>query len=124
MRRGGLLLLVLVALAVPGAAVASAGADKGTDRPPASLTANGKALSLTSEAKALWMTEWAACWHEKMGHLSALFHIPIRSTDTPQVAAKKLSKRAMKDLYETQEEIAIGADGCRNGILWRYYHPR
>ena len=75
------------------------------------------------DAKALWMTEWTACWHEKMGRLSALFHIPIRATDTPQIAAKKLSTRAMRDLYITQEEIAIGADGCRNGILWRYYHP-
>jgi len=42
---------------------------------------------------------------------------------TPQQAANKLSKRAVKFLYETREELAAGADGCRNGILWRYYHP-
>lgn len=114
MRRGGLLLFVLSALAVPGATSAAAGSDRGSDRPPAALSLDGKAL---------WMTEWTACWHEKMGRLSAILDIPISSGVTPQTAAKKLSKRAIKDLYETKEELAIGADGCRNGILWRYYHP-
>jgi hypothetical protein len=42
---------------------------------------------------------------------------------TPQQAANKLSKRAVKFLYETTPELKAGADGCRNGILWRYYHP-
>ena len=123
MRRWGLPLFAWIALALPGASIAAAASDKGSDRPPSVVIANGKTLSLTDDAKALWMTEWTACWHEKMARLSSIFHIPIRPSDTPQFVARRLSKRAMKDLYITQEEIAIGADGCRNGILWRYYHP-
>ena len=114
MRRGGLLLFVVSALAAPGATAASTGSDKGTDRPPATLSPS---------AKALWMTEWTACWHERMSRLSAILSVPIKPGYTPQIAARKLSKRAMKDLYQTQRELDIGADGCRNGILWRYYHP-
>ena len=67
--------------------------------------------------------EWTACWHERMSRLSAILSVPIKPGYTPQIAARKLSKRAMKDLYQTQRELEIGADGCRNGILWRYYHP-
>jgi hypothetical protein len=127
MRRRALLLLIGLALTVlvlvaPGGIAAAvgrasgpAGSDTGVDRPPAALSLHGKAV---------WMTEWTACWHEKMSRLSAIFHIPIRPGVTPQRAARNLSRRAIKDLYETQMELDAGADGCRNGILWRYYHPR
>ena len=26
------------------------------------------------------------------------------------------------DIRRLQEELAVAIDGCRNGILWRYYH--
>ena len=42
---------------------------------------------------------------------------------TPQQAANKLARRAVYLLYETTPETLAAADGCRNGILWRYYHP-
>jgi hypothetical protein len=42
---------------------------------------------------------------------------------SPQVSAQVLATRAMFLLYETDEEMATAIDGCRNGILWRYYHP-
>jgi hypothetical protein len=127
MRRRGLLLLIGLALAVPvlgapgGSAAAvgstsrSAGSDTGVDRPPAGLSPYGKAV---------WMTEWTACWREKMSRLSSIFHLPIGPGVTPQAAARRISKRAIKDIYETRMELDAGADGCRNGILWRYYHPR
>ena len=33
-----------------------------------------------------------------------------------------LSVRAMRFLYEDPVELAVARDGCRNGILWRFYH--
>jgi len=96
------------------AAPSALGADRGKDRPP---------TRLTSDFQAIWMTEWSACWHSSLTRISRALHIPVRPGMTPQQAANKLSKRAVKWLYETREELAAGADGCRNGILWRYYHP-
>ena len=32
-----------------------------------------------------------------------------------------LTVTAVYLLYNTQEETAAGADGCRSAILWRYY---
>ena len=105
--------IVTAALAVSLAAAASA-VDHGKDQPPAALT---------SDFQSIWMTEWTACWRTPMARISKVLHIPVRSGTTPQQAANKLSKRAVKWLYETREELAAGADGCRNGILWRFYHP-
>jgi hypothetical protein len=112
MRSGGLLLVALLAGAV--IAAAGAGTYKGSDRPPSSLT---------DDAKAIWMTEWVPCWREKMSTISKHLHIPIRPGVTPQQAAKKLAHRAVFLLYETAPELQAAADGCLNGILWRYYHP-
>jgi len=103
--------LVVCALA---AAPAAFGVDRGKDRPPGYLTV---------DFKAIWMTEWSACWTSSMTRISHALHIPVKPGMTPQQAASKLSKRAVMFLYETQPELAAGADGCRNGILWRYYHP-
>ena len=116
MRSGGILLLGLLAGAVLGVAVATGAVrvDRGSDRPPGRLTDDGKSI---------WMTEWTACWRVKMSRLSSILHIPIRAGTTPQQAAKKLSHRAVFLLYETRPELLTAADGCRNGILWRYYHP-
>ena len=41
---------------------------------------------------------------------------------TPQQSAKLLSKRAMRFLYEDPVELQTAIEGCRNGILWRFYH--
>jgi hypothetical protein len=112
MRLRGLVLAVLLAvLAVAGTAAA---ADRGSDRPP---------THFTDDAKSIWMTEWTACWRVRMSNMSKVLHIPIRSGMTPQQAANKLARRAVYLLYETAPETFAAADGCRNGILWRYYHP-
>jgi hypothetical protein len=110
MRRGGLLVLVVVALC---AGCGADKVDKGVDRPPEALT---------EDRKALWMTEWVACWRVKVSSLSSILHVTIKDA-TPQQAARKVARRAMQDLYESRADLRVGADGCRNGILWRWYHP-
>jgi hypothetical protein len=96
---------------------------RGSDRPPASVPAEHGRQGLTPDGKNIWMTEWSACWHVTMGHLSKVLHIPIRAGLTPQQAAHKLATRAVFLLYETTPETLAAKDGCLNGILWRYYHP-
>ena len=113
--RGLVLGLVLAAMLAGLVATGLAGAaDRGKDRPPARLT---------DDAKSIWMTEWTACWRVSMGRMSKVLHIPVRPGTTPQQAARKLARRAVYLLYETAPETLTAADGCRNGILWRYYHP-
>ena len=90
---------------------------------PRIISASGEQRKLTSDFQAIWMTEWSACWHIPLGAISKTLHIPVRSGMTPQQAANKLSKRAVFLLYNTAPETAVGADGCRNGILYRFYHP-
>jgi hypothetical protein len=114
LRRGGILLLALVFGGLCGATIAVASIDRGSDRPPGRLADDGKSI---------WMTEWAACWRLPMGKMSKILHIPVRAGMSPQLAARKLAKRAVFLLYETTPETQAAADGCRNGILWRYYHP-
>lgn len=121
---------VLTALAVGGAlgvpaGAAAGGIDRGSDRPPASVPAPAPAgrLGLTSDAKSIWMTEWVACWQLTMPRLSKELGVPIRSGVSPQQAARRLATRAVFLLYETTPETLAAKDGCRNGILWRYYHP-
>ena len=104
----------LAALVLCGSVLAAASPDKGRDRPPANLT---------DDLKAVWMTEWVACDRLSMARESQLLHIPISAGMTPQRAAKALGNRAVYLLYNTSEETAAGADGCRNAILWRYYNP-
>jgi hypothetical protein len=120
-----MVLLAFVAGAAIGVAVATADSqlDKGRDRPPASVPAPDGTLGLTSDRKAIWMTEWSACWNVSMAHLSKVLRIPIRPGVTPQQAANRLATRAVWLLYETTPETLAAKDGCRNGILWRYYHP-
>jgi hypothetical protein len=102
--RGIALAAAIVCLTAASAAGAAASSDRGSDRPPARLD---------DDAKALWMTEWTACWRVSLARMSEILHIPVTSGITPQQAARRLSKR----------ELATAADGCRNGVLWRYYHP-
>ena len=87
--------------------------DQGVDEPP---------VALSDDEKALWMTEWVACQRVSLVSLSSVLRVPV-GDDSPQVAAEKLSRRAMRDLYPTAAERQVGADGCRNGVLWRQYHP-
>ena len=113
-RLGGTLVLTSLALALSGCGGESkAAVDPGTDVPPAALT---------EDEKALWMTEWVACSRVTLASLSSALRVPVRD-ETPEVAARKLSQRAMRDLYPTQAEREIGADGCRNGVLWRLSNP-
>jgi hypothetical protein len=102
----------LAALVLCGAALAAAPVDKGRNQPPAKLN---------DDLKAIWMTEWVACDRLSMARESKLLQIPIHPGTTPQQAASRLGNRAVYLLYNTQEETAAGADGCRNAILWRYY---
>jgi len=111
--RGLAVAALLVCLSAAGASAATS-ADRGRDRPPGRLT---------EDAKSIWMTEWSACWRVPMRNMSKVLHIPVRPGMTPQQAANKLSRRAVYLLYETTPETLAAADGCRNGILWRYYHP-
>ncbi|HEY4346444.1 MAG TPA: hypothetical protein VGM80_02570 [Gaiellaceae bacterium] len=107
-----------------GTAAAAVRLDRGSDRPPAAVPSTaGSKLHLTSDGKSIWMTEWSACWHVTLNHLSKTLHIPVRAGQTPQLVAKKLATRAVFLLYETSPETFAAKDGCRNGILWRYYHP-
>ena len=125
MRGKGRALLALIVGAALGAATVSAadGIDRGSDRPPASVSTSTGRLGLSSDAKSIWMTEWVACWQLTMGHLSKELQIPIHSGVSPQQAARRLATRAVFLLYETTPETLTAKDGCRNGILWRYYHP-
>jgi len=116
MRAGGILAVGVVAavLSVAAAAAPPVGSDKGSNRPPGTLT---------SDQKAIWMSEWVPCWRVKLSTLSSKLHIPVKSGVTPQQAAARLAERAVDLLYNTPEETQAAADGCRNGILWRFYHP-
>ena len=108
-----LVLVALTALALPATAV-SAGVDKGSSRPPAELTPRHKAI---------WMSEWVACWRPTtMKQLARELKMNNLRIFTPQQGAKALSVRAMLFLYEDPAEIKTARDGCRNGILWRFYH--
>jgi hypothetical protein len=106
-------LVGVVALFVPSFAV-SAGVDKGLSRPPANLSPHHKAI---------WMSEWVACWRPlTMQHLARELKMSKLRIYTPQQGARVLSVRAMRFLYEDPEELITARDGCRNGILWRFYH--
>jgi hypothetical protein len=114
MNRLRLLLLVLSAALVLPAAGIGAGVDKGLSKPP---------MVLTPYHKAIWMSEWVACWRPlTMRALARELKIPNVRIVTPQQGARTLSVRAMRFLYEDPAELRTARDGCRNGILWRFYH--
>jgi hypothetical protein len=107
------LLLALVAVALPATA-ASAIVDKGRDKPP---------KYLPNYHKAVWMSEWVACWRPlTMKALARELRLSYAKITTPQQGARLLSERAMRFLYEDPLEKQAALDGCRNGILWRFYH--
>jgi hypothetical protein len=115
-------LALVAALGVAAGAPAN-GIDKGSDRPPTSVPTPSGTLGLTSDGQSIWMTEWGACWRLTMTHLSRELGVRIHSGVSPQQAARRLATRAVFLLYETTPETLAAKDGCRNGILWRYYHP-
>jgi len=108
--------LIVLGLSVPMATAAKL--DKGMRTPP---------TTLPNYHKALWMSEWVACWRPETMDQLALelrMRVKMRRAKTPQAAARLLSQRAMRFLYEDPLELKIALDGCRNGILWRHYHGR
>jgi hypothetical protein len=108
-----IVLLALTAVVIPAAAI-GAGVDKGLSRPPAELS---------PRFKAIWMSEWVACWRPlSLQHLQRELKMTKLRIYTPQQAAKALSVRAMRFLYEDPKELVTAREGCRNGILWRFYH--
>src|SRR5262245_1185973 len=110
-----LVLLALVALALPAAAV-SAGVGKGLSTPP---------TSLSDYHKAIWMSEWVACWRVKtLQQFARELKMKNVQFHTPQQSARVLSVRAMRFLYEDPAELKTAREGCRNGILWRFYHEK
>jgi hypothetical protein len=88
---------------------------QGTSRPPGTIT---------TPHKSIWMTEWVACNRISMKTLAGQIRTKVRPQNTPLQDAKLLAKRAMVFLYETDAETTVAVDGCTNGILWRYYHPK
>ena len=95
-------------------AVAAAGVDKGVSKPP---------TRLTNHHKAIWMSEWVACWRPAtMQALANELKMSKLKIYTPQQGARVLSQRAMRFLYEDPIEAKTAVEGCRNGILWRFYH--
>src|SRR5947207_8906799 len=94
-------------------ATALASIDRGRLRPP---------LQLTEANKSVWMGEWVACRHKRLSALAKEIGIRIPSGRAPQVAAILIAKKAEAPLWNIQAELDVAIDGCRNGILWRYYH--
>ncbi len=114
MSRLSLLVTLACATFALATAAAAAGVDKGRQKPPANLT---------DEHKAIWMSEWVACWRVKsLQQFARELKIKNPNFITPQQSARLLSVRAMRFLYEDPEQIETARDGCRNGILWRFYH--
>jgi hypothetical protein len=104
---------VLSAVFATAAVAVAADQDQGRQRPPAALT---------DHYKALWMGEWAACRHHSLHRLANELHLKVPAGRSPQVMAKVIAKVAEEPLWNLQEEFTTGVDGCRNGILWRFYH--
>ena len=96
--------------------------DKGRSRPPGQVTLHGKPLRLNADGKALWMSEWAACRHQSRHQSAAEIGVKIPSGRSPQSAAKAIAAKAEAFLWNIESETVTAVDGCRNGILWRYYH--
>jgi hypothetical protein len=112
MRTAVALLLAAVTSALV-VATALASTDRGRLRPPPQLTEANKAV---------WMSEWVACRHKRLSALAKEIGIRIPSGRAPQIAAILIARKAEAPLYQVADELEAAVDGCRNGILWRYYH--
>ena len=107
------LALVLVALAAAASATASFAADTGRSRPVSSL----------KEAdKTIWMTEWVACHRTTLHVLARELGLKVTPNHTVQTTALLFAKFAERNIYDPGHDFTTGVDGCRNGILWRFFH--
>ena len=113
MRVPVVLAAVLSAVLATAAAAVASDQDQGRQRPPAALS---------DHYKALWMGEWAACRHHSLHGLAKELHLTVPAGRTVQVTAKVIAKTAEAPLWNIQAELTAAVDGCRNGILWRFYH--
>jgi|SRR5581483_6929538 hypothetical protein len=113
MRLGVVLALAVGTFVLCVQAAFATGNDRGLLRPPEQLS---------ESAKTIWMGEWVACRHERLGRLAKIIGIRIPSGRAPQVAATLIAKKAEAPLWDLASDFATAVDGCRNGILWRYYH--
>lgn len=108
MRMAGAFVLAL-AIGVSSAAAA----DQGRKQPPARYSESNKTL---------WMSEWVACSHKRLASLAREIGVKVTSGTTPQTVAVRIAHKAEAPIYDIYDGFAIAVDGCRNGILWRYYH--
>jgi hypothetical protein len=113
MRTGVVLLLAAVAFALCVSAALAADTDKGRQRPP---------LALSEDSKSIWMGEWVACTHKRLGALAKEIGVKVSSGRPVQVIARLIARKAETPLWNVDEELETAIDGCRNGILWRFYH--
>jgi len=114
MRTGVVLLLAAVAFALSVSAAVAADTDKGRQRPP---------LALTEDSKSVWMGEWVACTHKRLGALANEIGVKVTSGRPVQVVARLIARKAETPLWNNgSDDLETAIDGCRNGILWRYYH--
>jgi hypothetical protein len=114
MRTMVVLMLAFLIGAVPAfASPAAADKDQGRMRPPAKLK---------ESEKVIWMGEWVACRHSSLGRLAAELGLKVPAGRSPQVTAKVIAKTAEAPLWNLDSELTVAVDGCRNGILWRFYH--
>jgi hypothetical protein len=94
-------------------AALAADTDKGRQRPP---------LALSEDAKSIWMGEWVACTHKRLGALAQEIGVKVTSGRPVQMVARLIARKAEAPLWNVDEELQTAIDGCRNGILWRFYH--
>ena len=109
MRTGVLLVLAAFCFVVSAAAAI----DHGRLRPPARLN---------EDQKVIWMGEWVACRHQSIGELAHELHLKVPAGRTVQLIAVTIAKVAERPLYDDPHQFTLAVDGCRNGILWRFYH--
>jgi hypothetical protein len=113
MRVRVVLAAVLSAVFATTAAAVASDQDQGRQRPPSALS---------DHYKALWMGEWAACRHRSLHGIATELHLKVPAGRTPQVTATVIARTAEAPLWNLQAELTAAVDGCRNGILWRFYH--
>jgi hypothetical protein len=107
------LAVVAVALAAVLVTAAPFAADTGRSRPPAALS---------DDEKTIWMTEWVACRHESLGRLARELNLKVTANRTVQATARFFARVAERPLYDDPHQYQLAVDGCRNGILWRFFH--
>ncbi len=103
----------LAALTVPAAFAKSTPDQRILHLPPAKLT---------SHLKAVWMGEWEECSVRSFTYMAKQFEMTVPASQTPQQIANRIANRAEMYLYYNDDETAAGVDGCRNGLLWHFYH--